>query len=168
MIKTVVIFLMLVGVAFAGLVEDGIAEARKGNNTEALKLFEKSCNDTEIARGCYYAAQAYGKGTVVKKDTDKSFKYYQESCDLGYSDACMVVGSAYYYGYGAKQDYIKAEKLLGQACKTGDANGCFLVGSMYDLGQGVARDTTKALEFYKKACNYGSKKGCEYQKQMAK
>jgi len=167
MIKKIVIVSALTSVMFAGLIEDGISQARKGNNTKALKLFEKACNETKTAQGCYYSAQAYGKGTVVPKDEDKSFEYYQKSCDLGYSDACMVIGSAYYYGYGAKQDYSKAEKTLSQACSEGDANGCFLVGSMYDLGQGVVRDTTKALKFYKDACNYGSKKGCEYKRQMS-
>ena len=159
---------LLAGVLFAGLVEDGITQARKGNNVKALELFEKSCNEIKIAQGCYYSAQAYGKGTVVKKDADKSFEYYQKSCDLGYSNACMVVGSAYYYGYGAKKDYAKAKNILKQACDEGDANGCFLTGSIYDLGQGVSRDTNKALEYYTHACDYGSTKGCQYQQQMSK
>ena len=167
MIKTIVTVSILVSVLFAGLIEDGITQAKKGNNAQALTLFEKACNETKIAQGCYYSAQAYGKGTVVKKDADKSFDYYQKSCDLGYTNACMVVGSAYYYGYGAEKDYAKAEKILQQACNEGDANGCFLTGSMYDLGQGVQRDTTKAREYYTKACDYGSKKGCQYKQQMA-
>jgi len=166
-IKKISIISMVVSVAFAGLVEDGIVQARQGNNTQALGLFEKACNEMKTAKGCYYSAQAYGKGTVVSKDTDKSFHYYQRACDLGYTDACMIVGSAYYYGLGAKKDYVKAEKILSQACSEGDANGCFLAGSMYDLGQGVQRDTIKALELYTHACDYGSKKGCEYKRQMS-
>ena len=166
--KKIMIMVLLMSASLsAGLIEDGITQARKGNNTEALKLFEKSCNETKTAQGCYYSAQAYAKGTVVPKDTMRAFEYYEKSCDLSYTDGCMVVGSAYYYGRGTKQDYAKAEKILGQACEEGDANGCFLVGSMHDLGQGVVRDTKKALSYYTKACNYGSKKACEYQRQMS-
>ncbi len=168
MIKKIGIISILATTLFAGLIEEGIAQAKQGHNKKALALFEKSCNEEKLAKGCYYSAQAYGKGTVVAKDTKKSLDYYQKSCDLQYTDACMVVGSAYYYGFGAKKDYLKAKKTLSQACDAGDANGCFLVGYMYDLGQGVARDTQKALKFYTNACNYGSKKGCEYQKQMSK
>ncbi len=166
MIKKLGMISILTAALFAGVIEEGIAQAKKGHNQEALALFEQACNEENLAQGCYYSAQAYGKGTVVAKDTQKSLDYYQKSCDLGYSNACMVVGSAYYYGFGIKKDYTKAEKILTQACNAGDANGCFLVGSMYDLGQGVQRNTQKALKLYTNACKYGSKKGCEYQKQM--
>jgi uncharacterized protein len=167
MIKKMTLMALLMSISLsAGLIEDGITQARKGNNSEALALFEKSCNETKTAQGCYYSAQAYGKGTVVPKDNTKAFDYYQKSCDFGYTDGCMVVGSAYYYGRGVQQDYVKAEKILAQACDEGDTNGCFLVASIYDLGQGVTRDTTKALSYYTKACDYGSKKGCEYKQQM--
>jgi TPR repeat protein len=168
MIKKLVRVALFIGVSlWAGLIEDGIAQARKGNNTQALKLFEKACADTKTAQGCFYSGQAYAKGTIVKKDIQKAFDFFNKSCELAYTDGCMVEGSAYYYGRGIKQDYAKAEKILKQACDQGEANGCFLVGSMYDLGQGMDRDATKALEYYSHACDYGSKKGCQYQKQMS-
>jgi TPR repeat protein len=168
MIKKLVIVALFVGVGLsAGLIEEGVAQARKGNNTQALQLFEKSCSTTKIAQGCFYAGQAYAKGTIVKKDVQKAFDFFNKSCKLGYTDGCMVEGSSYYYGRGVEKDYIKAEKILKQACDEGDANGCFLVGSIYDLGQGMSRDITKALKYYSYACDYGSKKGCQYQKQMS-
>ena len=159
--------MLLLGInIYAGLIEEGVAEARKGKNVEALKLFEQACLEQKVAQGCYYSAQAYAKGTVVSKDMDKAFDFYTKSCDIGYTAGCMVVGSSYYYGRSVKKDYNKAEALFQTACTLGDANGCFLLGSMYDLGQGIKRDVKQAKEFYTKACDYGSKMACKYKQQM--
>ena len=159
--------MLLLGVnVYAGLIEDGVAQARKGNNSEALKLFEQSCVASKTAQGCFYAGQAYAKGTVVPKDIGKAFDFFSKSCDLGYPSGCMTLGSAYYYGRDVKKDYDKAQVLFQKACYVGDKNGCFLLGSMYDLGQGIQRDVKKAKELYIKACDYGSKMACKYKKQM--
>jgi len=167
MIKRVISIVVFLGVSLsAGLVEDGISEARKGNNTQALKLFEKSCSDKKTAQGCFYAGQAYAKGTVVKKDMMKAFDFFDKSCELGYTDGCMFVGSAYFYGQDVKQDYTKAKEMLAKACQLGDNNGCFLLGSMYDLGKGVKRDQSEAKKRYSEACKYGSKMGCKYEKEL--
>ena len=159
--------MLLLGInIYAGLIEDGVSEARKGKNVEALKLFKQACLEQKVAQGCFYSAQAYAKGTVVSKDMAKAFDFFTKSCDIGYTAGCMVVGSSYYYGRNIKKDYLKAQSLFSTACTQGDANGCFLLGSMYDLGQGIQRDVKQAKELYIKACDYGSKMGCKYKQQM--
>ena len=159
--------MLLLGVnIYAGLIEDGIAEAKKGRNVEALKLFEQSCVEIKTAQGCFFSGQAYAKGTIVTKDIDKAFDFFIKSCDLGYTSGCMIVGSSYYYARDVKRDYNKAQKIFKTACKQGDSNGCFLLGSMYDLGQGIKRDVKKAKQLYIKACDYGSKMACKYKQEM--
>jgi len=167
MIKKIVVVVLLLSInIYAGLVEDGVIEAKKGKNIEALKLFELSCLQEKIAQGCFYSGQAYAKGTIVTKDINKAFDFFSKSCDLGYTSGCMIVGSSYYYGRDVKKDYNKAQEMFQTACKQGDANGCFLLGSMYDLGQGIKRDVKKAKQFYINACGYGSEMACKYKQQM--
>ncbi|MFK5938286.1 MAG: tetratricopeptide repeat protein [Sulfurimonas sp.] len=167
MIKKLVMIALLVGVSLsAGLIEDGIAEARKGNNTQALKIFEKSCSDTNTAKGCFFSGQAYSHGTIVTKDTQKGFDFFIKSCDLGYTEGCMVVASAYFYGQNVDKDYVKAEESFIKACNQGEPNGCFLLASMYDLGKGVKRNKSEAKKRYSEACEYGSKMGCKYKNEL--
>lgn len=167
MIKKIIVVMLLLGVnIYAGLIEEGIAEARKGKNVEALKLFEQACIVDKTAQGCFYSGQAYSKGTVVTKDMGKALDFFNKSCDLGYTSGCMIVGSSYYYGRNVKKDYDKAQVIFKIACNQGDANGCFLLGSMYDLGQGIKRDVIKAKQLYIKACDYGSNMACKYKQQM--
>ncbi len=167
MIKKVLMASMLIHLnLWAGLIEDGIAQARKHNNVEALELFQKACSEEKTAQGCFFSGQAYAKGTIVEKDVSKAFSFFNESCDLGFTDGCMVMGSAYYYGREVKKDYAKAREIFSVACNQGDATGCFLLGSIYDLGQGVDRDKSKAKKVYSQACEYGSEMGCKYKNQM--
>lgn len=167
MIKTIVAISVALSLnLWAGLIEDGVAQARKNNNVEALKLFEKACLTEATAQGCYFSGQAYAKGTVVKKDVQKAFDFFNKSCDLGFTDGCMIVGSSYYYGQDVEKDYMKAREIFSTACEQGDANGCFLLGSVYDLGHGVKRDVEMANEMYSQACEYGSDMGCKYKKEL--
>ena len=167
MIKMLVMVALFVGVSLsAGLIEDGIAQARKGNNTEALKLFEKSCSDTKTAQGCFYSGQAYTRGTIVTKDIKKAFDFFNKSCKLGYTDGCMVMGSSYFYGRDVKKDYVKAREMFITSCNQGDPTGCFLLGSIYDLGKGIKRDQHEAKKRYSEACEYGSEMGCKYKNEL--
>ena len=167
MIKKIALAVIFTGVSLsAGLIEDGIEQARKGNNTEALQLFEKACSQTKTAQGCYYSGQAYAKGTIVKKDMKKALSFYTKSCELGYTDGCMSVGSDYFYGRDVEKDLDKARIMFTKACEQGSPNGCFLLGNIYDLGRGIKRDLYKAQKRYTQACKYGSKMGCKYQKEL--
>ena len=168
MIKIILAASLLLGAnLWAGLIEDGVSKARKGENVEALKLFERACLRESTAQGCFFSGQAYAKGSIVEKDLKKAFDFFSKSCDLGYTDGCMVVGSDYYYGREVKKDYVKAREIFSKACEQGDANGCFLLGSVYDLGQGVPRNIEKAKKLYSEACDYGSEMACKYTKQLS-
>ena len=160
--------LVFIGVSLsAGMVEDGIAQARKGNNTQALKLFEKACFDTKTAQGCFYSGQAYTRGTIVKKDIKKAFDFFSKSCELGYTDGCMTVGSSYFYGRDVEKDFSKAREMFIKSCEQGNPTGCFLLGSIYDLGKGIKRDVGEAKKRYTQACEYGSKMGCKYKNELS-
>ena len=158
---------MFVGASlWAGLIENGIEQAKIGNNIQALQLFEKACSKEKMPRGCYYSGQAYEKGTIVKKDITKAFSFYDKSCELGFTDGCMTIGSSYFYGRNVKKDFNKAREMFITSCEQGSPTGCFLLGNMYDLGKGIKRDLHEAKKRYTQACEYGSKMGCKYKKEL--
>gem|GEM_PF-830353 len=69
------------------------------------------------------------EGSVLIKDIDKAFGYYNKSCDLGEPSACLKLAYSYLDGDRMLQDYKTAIKYFRKAAELGDSE------AMYKLGE---------------------------------
>lgn len=93
-------------------------------------------------------AQAYRKG-----DYHKAQKYYEQSADLGNSQAACNLGYIYAYGRTGERDNEKAFYYFNLAAMDGNANASYKVGDAYYWGNFVAKQPLLAFKYYQEAEN---------------
>ena len=85
--------------SFADSAEDyfdkGFEAYKSQNYTQAVKLWENSCN-LGNAKACNYIGILYFAGRQgIKKDHTKTAKFWKKSCDLGNAIGCKNLKSLY-------------------------------------------------------------------------
>jgi TPR repeat protein len=130
---------------------------------QAAARYQRSC-DAGNPLDCIHLAEAYGAGTGVTKDENKSSALlmqatgmYQKSCDAGDATACFKAGNMW-MKYGDNSD--SANPLYRKACDGGNSTACLDLGVAYEFGYSVPKDNDQAAGFYQRACNGGHASGC--------
>ncbi len=120
--------------------------------------------------GCYYLGYAYYCGNGVKRDTDRTLKFYKLACDGGSAQGCYDSGVLFDEGKDVAQNYERAATCYQRACEMDLPNGegeaeaaaksCSNLGVLYEKGRGVATDLKRAVELFGRACHGGNAIGC--------
>lgn len=103
------------------------------NQREAVRLYED------------------GKKALEEKDYDSAYKFFQQSTNLGSTDAIYELSECYYWGRGINIDYDKAIELIKYGLDKGNDNCLFLMGRAFHFGNGIELNIKKAKEYYKDA-----------------
>ena len=104
---------------FANDFDSAMEEYNKSNYTEAMKLFQKSC-DSGNNDGCNNIGLLYIQGKGVNQDYSKAIEQFQKACDGGNGSGCFNLGIIYEKGKGVNQDYTKAIEVYKKACDNGN------------------------------------------------
>ena len=94
-------------------------------------------------------ASAYRQGRY-----DEAKRYYEQSAELGSSQAACNLGYIYAYGRTGERDDEQAFYWFNLAAVDGNANACYKVGDAYYYGDFVASNPALAFRYYKKAADY--------------
>lgn len=69
-----------------------------GFNVSALGFVPPSVDESKPkcdkgnSTSCYWLGFAHEHGVGVEPNPHKAFKYYQQSCELGFADGCYMLG----------------------------------------------------------------------------
>lgn len=82
-----------------------------------LELFRKSCDEGDIAEGCYRYGAEFIKGMqdVCTKNMETAFKYNLKACELGSFQGCTNVAVMYKKGDGVQKDMEAFEEYKAKA-----------------------------------------------------
>lgn len=154
MLKTTIVYTLLLGVCFSFLFESVNAKDLKLSvlPEKETKVYVKTC-EAGYLEECIRLGKEY-----LKEDAKKSLYYYSKACDLDDANSCILLGTFYYKGFMVEQDIEKSREylekvisLLQDRCNSNDARSCMLIGSAYSVIG--AYEEKKA--FYEKACELG-------------
>jgi len=113
--------------------------------------------DSENSLGYFYMAGLYKNGKGVEVDSEKAFRYYNKSAELGLSNAYTALASYYLDGVdGQNIDHKKAMSMFKRAADLGEPNSYAGIGLMYMNGMGVDKDNDKARTYFMKGADHGS------------
>src|SRR2546423_716897 len=123
------VLLLSSGTTWAGLLEDGVAAAERGDNAIALSIFRQL-----VAQGNGFAqfnlGSMYAQGQGVTQDYAEAGKWFRLAAERGNAGAQSNIGLMYAKGYGVTQDYAKAAEWYQRAAAQGDAVAQLNLGLM--------------------------------------
>jgi TPR repeat protein len=139
----------------------------KGNDTAALPLLEKSC-DQPNGSGCYELATIFnvGKNGVAPNEARaaelfaRAAKLLPSECQSGCQRDCVTLGWMLHTAQAVAHDGARSIALLTKACESSVGQGCFLLGTMYSFAYEVAKDRARAVALYRRACELDDPLGC--------
>ena len=137
---------------YASDYENGLSALNRGDNTEALELFEKSCGLGE-STGCIASGYMYSNGIGVIQNYTTAKGFFESACAKGSMDGCSDLAHLYYNGYGVEHDYKLAYKLYRLACSKESLSGCHVLANQYADGFGVEKNWSEAVKLYTKVCD---------------
>lgn len=88
---------------------------------------------------------------TIRKDRNKSFKYYKMAADKGHEFSRLKLGYAYRYGFGTEKNSALAFETFKSLANDGNASAMFNLGLMFESGESTSRDIEQALYWYRKA-----------------
>ncbi len=97
----------------------------------------------------------YLKGTVVKRNIDSAFYWFNHSISLGFAGACINAGNIFRTAYVVPQDFKKAIKYFEKGVLLNDPTCKNLMAYMYYKGLGTNQDYTKAFNLYEESAEAG-------------
>jgi TPR repeat protein len=97
---------------------DGIKAFKKGNYTEAIKIFSPLAN-AGLAIAQYNIGFMYANGHGVVQDDAEAFKLYRLAAEQGLAEAQTNIGFMYADGLGVVKNYISAHMWLNLAATNG-------------------------------------------------
>ena len=141
--------------ASLGLLYRGGYDKIAANDATAFKWYLLAAEQGYI-EGLNYIGWAYGEGTGVKQDYQKSLEFYRKAADLGDPDSMSSIGFAYENGNGVLADLQEARIWYEKAAKAGDGFALGALGSIYEDGKGVSKDYAMAIDWYEKGADAGN------------
>jgi TPR repeat protein len=134
------------------------------NDDEAINLGTKACQN-RIGFGCAVVGSVYsskGKVSDDKKILQQAIQYYEQGCELGYSQACNAGGVLYIDHFS---DGKSATVLYEKGCVIADgrdaAHNCSNLAWAYEFGKnGKSKNLARAVDLYSKACGLDLAIGC--------
>lgn len=155
--KLLLISLLIVSVAHAGL-EEGIAARERGDYATALleiqPLAEQGNAVAQATLGLMYA-----KGQGVIHNFVKALEWHRKAALQGVPQAQHFLGVMYAQRHGISHDDFEAVKWFSKAAEQGYAPAQFNLGLMYDYGWGVRLDYVEAHKWYSLAAAQGDDDG---------
>jgi TPR repeat protein len=133
---------------------DGIKAFKKGNYTEAIKIFSPLAN-AGLAIAQYNIGFMYANGHGVVQDDAEAFKLYRLAAEQGLAQAQYNIGIMYDIGRGVVQDDAEAFKWYRLAAEQGLAEAQTNIGFMYADGLGVVKNYISAYMWLNLAATNG-------------
>ena len=127
---------------------------------KAVQLIEENAEESMYLAG-YALGLAYSKGLGVKKDLEKSYKYYQASASKGNTVAQYCLGLCYFYGKGVNKDAMKAVAWIKKAADVNFVYALSFMGNIYEHGIVVSTNKAIAKQYYESAAKLGDEKAKE-------
>jgi len=133
---------------WAGPAEDGEAAFKRGDYTEALRLWRPAASGG-LARAQYGLGGMYDLGMAgLPRDHAEAAKWYRLAADQGDADGQFSLGSLYRRGEGVPLDYAQAIRWFRLAAAQGSWNGQTALGELYRDGHGVPSDHILAYMWF--------------------
>ena len=111
---------------------------------------------------CNQAAYAFENAG----DLERSERYFQRGCAVGWANCCFALGLRYRQGTTARSDpeqselyFKKALALESADCDARRGPSCLAVAGAYETGWGVPKDPSRAVALYAEQCRTTAK-GC--------
>jgi len=155
------------------MVDDNDYESAKIVFRQALRLGDKDggirgiytveCMEKD-AKSCRLLGYSAAEGKGGSQNYKLARAAYQQSINLGSTDALGLLANLYAEGLGGEKSEVKATKLFEASCNAGTADvnyeDCYNTGIAYQYGKGVRQDNFKAVKLYRKACNGKIESAC--------
>lgn len=135
--------------------EEGLKGYLEGNFQKAFDNFNKGYQSGDKILCGQFLGELYYSGLGCKQDSQKAFKYFKESADLGNPEAQYAVGIAYVLGEGCEQNLYKAREYYKKAADKGIPEASYNYGAMLFSGEGGPQDLEESLQYYMKASDAG-------------
>lgn len=125
MTKIIISILLLLSLDLsADLVDDGLAEYKKGNATLASEHYAKACENGNTT-GCVRLGVLYFTGDGVEENPKKAKKLFAKACKKSNALGCYHVGTLYKRGAdGIERNFRKARMFYARGCKIGLSKSC--------------------------------------------
>src|SRR5699024_5483810 len=108
-----------------------------------------------------YLGNLFYSGNIklgVKRDFDKSARWYEAAARQGSAYAQNNLGIMYCFGRGKPQNYAKAAHWFRIAANQGRGEAQYNLGALYYRGLGVPQDMGKAQHWFSLAAAQGRRK----------
>jgi TPR repeat protein len=130
--------------------DDGMTAFKKGDYSNAIKLFEPLADEGD-SRAEIQLGVIYYLGLGTPQDYAKAAMLYRKAADQGNANAQQDLAELYFFGDGVAQDYGLAAKWYLRAANQGNAISLYKLGLMAAKGQGVPQDNVQAYRWLKEA-----------------
>jgi formylglycine-generating enzyme required for sulfatase activity/uncharacterized caspase-like protein len=101
-----------------------------------------------------------------KKNYVEAISYYEQSANVGNSEAMNALGYMFQTGTGVIKDTKQAKSWYERSYSLSNQKAAYNLGYMYEFG--VEVNIIKAKEYYQKSCDWGDANGCERLKYLSK
>jgi uncharacterized protein len=125
------IALVLIGLASAGPLEDGVAAYRQGDFAAAIRLLRPLADEGD-AKAEFHLGRMYALGQGVGQDPGQAIAWYRKAAQHGDAEAEFVLGVMFLDRSGAPQE--EALVWLRKAADKGMFNAQFRLGMIYAKG----------------------------------
>lgn len=99
-------------------------------------------------------AEKYRTGNGVRKNSQKSYRFYKKAADKGNADAMVKVAEALEEGRGVNQNFADAIEWYKKAADKGSVPACIRLGEIYMDGK--TSNEASAEEYFKKTLTIDS------------
>lgn len=107
------------------------------------------------AQAQFEVANRYAKGHGVKRDYEKSWRWYHHAAAQSFAPAQYMLAALYERGLGTKRDLEQAKTWYGRASDLGNVKAMHNLAVMHTGRDGKPADYSKAGKWFAKAATYG-------------
>jgi len=107
------------------------------------------------AQAQFEVANRYAKGHGVKKDYEKSWRWYHHAAAQSFAPAQYMLAALYERGLGTKRDLEQAKAWYGRASDLGNVKAMHNLAVMHTGRDGKPADYSKAGKWFAKAAAHG-------------
>ena len=140
--------------------EDGLAAARCGNYTAAIRLWRPLAEQGDAALQNILGLM-HTEGRGVPQDHAKAVMWYRAAAEQGDANAQYNLGVMYVAGRGVPKDLAEAAKRWREAAEQGKAAAQVGLGLLYAQGIGVPQDLVQAQMWFTISAAQGNKMALE-------
>ncbi len=107
------------------------------------------------AQAQFEVANRYAKGHGVKKDYEKSWRWYHHAAAQSFAPAQYMLAALYERGLGTKRDLEQAKAWYGRASDLGNVKAMHNLAVMHTGRDGKPADYSRAGKWFAKAAAFG-------------